>query len=397
MTELYDTIVIGAGPGGATAAYFLAEAGQRVLLLEKGVPPRYKACGGGLSAVMLESIFPFSFEPVIEARVRTITWAMGHRSIEVPAPAQAVRTVMRSQFDAHLLAHTRAEVRSNTAVRQVTELDDRVRVETRDGSTFEGRYLVGADGASSVVARDLGLRRGKRMAAALEAEVPAGPEALRRLGATLLFIVGDIRDGYAWIFPKAEYLSVGIMALSPKPGALQAGLAQVVARYGLSLDGVPVKGHPIPLYLRREPIMTRRSLLVGDAAGLADPLSGEGIRLAIKSGQLAARAILAGQPEQYPRLVWRDIGRSQELAQILAQITFRFPRAMYLFGACNPLLTPALMDILADRAGYGRVILTALGTFPVYAATEAAARLAGALAGPDSGQKLRARLYARGG
>ncbi|MEP7359830.1 MAG: FAD-dependent oxidoreductase, partial [Anaerolineales bacterium] len=59
MTTLYDTIVIGAGPGGATAAYFLAEAGQRVLLIERGVPPRYKACGGGLSALMLERVFPF--------------------------------------------------------------------------------------------------------------------------------------------------------------------------------------------------------------------------------------------------------------------------------------------------------------------------------------------------
>src|SRR6188474_3469496 len=262
MTPLYDTLIIGAGPGGATAAYFLAEAGQRVLLIERGVPPRYKACGGGLSALMLESIFPFSFESVIETQVKTITWDYKDRSVEVPAPAQAVRTGMRAEFDAHLLRHTRAEVRTGDAVRKVTELADRVQVETAGGEVFEGRYLVGADGANSMVARAVGLRRGKSMAAALEAEVPITPETTRRFGHTLLFIMGDVRTGYAWVFPKAGYLSVGIMALHPRPGELQARLADVVKRYGLSLEGVPVKGHPIPLYLRREPIMTARTLLV---------------------------------------------------------------------------------------------------------------------------------------
>ena len=148
MSDVYDVIVVGAGPGGATAAYFLAEAGQRVLLLERDVPPRYKACGGGLSAHMLETIFPFSFEPVIESQVRTITYDYGARSVEVPAAAQAVRTVMRAQFDAHLLNHTRAEVRSKQTVRKVSENASGVRVETAGGEVFEGRYLIGADGAN---------------------------------------------------------------------------------------------------------------------------------------------------------------------------------------------------------------------------------------------------------
>ena len=242
----------------------------------------------------------------------------------------------------------------------------------------------------------MGLRRGKTMAGALEAELPATPENLRRFGHTLLFIFGDIHAGYAWIFPKAAYLSIGIMALRPRPGELQARLAEVVARYGLSLEGVPVKGHPIPLYLRREPIMTARTLLVGDAAGLADPFSGEGIRLAIKSGQLAAQAILSGAPARYPALVWRDIGRSQLLGLWLSQLFFRFPLLFFRLGASNPLLTPALMDILADRGSYARVLLTACVTLPVYVLTEAAAGLAGTLGHPASGQRLRARLLPRG-
>ena len=396
MTDLYDTIIVGAGPGGATAGYFLAEAGQQVLILEKDVPPRYKACGGGLSAHVLEQIFPFSFEPVIEARVQTTTWVMGRWSVEIPVPAQAVRTVMRAEFDAFLLAHTRAEVRPGQTVRKTEELADRVRMHTAGGAIHEGRYVIGADGASSAVARDLDLRRNKEMAGALEVELPASPETLEQFGHTLLFIILDgLSFGYGWIFPKADLLSVGVMALHPRRGQLQAALAQLARRYNLSLDGAAIKGHPIPLYLRREPIATRRALLVGDAAGLADPLSGEGIRLAIQSGQMAAQAILAGHPEQYEADIWRHIGRSQRLGLLLAQILARFPRTMYVLGAANPLLTPVLIDVLTGRTQYGRVILAAIGTLPLYALTEVMARAAVRLGGPASGQKLRERLYVR--
>lgn len=396
MPNLYDVIIVGAGPGGTTAGYFLAEAGQRVLILEKDTPPRYKACGGGLSALLLEQIFPFSFEPVIETQVQTVTWAFGRRSVEFPISAQAVRTVMRAQFDAFLLAHPRAEVRTRQTVRKTEELPDRVRVHLADGTTLEARYVIGADGASSAVARDLGLRRNKEMAGALEVELPARPEDLQRYGHTLLFILQEgLSFGYGWIFPKAELLSVGVMALHPRPGQLQAALAQLAQQYDLSLDGAQVKGHPIPLYLRREPIATRRALLVGDAAGLADPLSGEGIRLAIQSGQMAAQAILAGRPERYEADIWRQIGQSQRLALILARVVARFPRLLFAIGAANPLLTPVLMDVLTGRTKYRRVILTALGTLPIYAGTELLARAAGRLGRPDSGQKLRAWLNPR--
>jgi geranylgeranyl reductase family protein len=394
---LYDTIIVGAGPGGATAGYFLAEAGQRVLILEKAHPPRYKACGGGLSAHMLARIFPFSFEPVIEARVRTVTWTLGKRAVEFPVGGQAVRTVMRAQFDAFLLQNTKAEVRTGQTVRKTEELPDRARVHLVDGTTLEARYVIGADGAASGVARDLRLRRDKEMAGALEVELPARPEDLQRYGHTLLFVLLEgLGFGYGWIFPKANLLSVGVMALHPQRGQLQAALEQLARDYGLSLEGAAVKGHPIPLYLRREKIATRRGLLVGDAAGLADPLSGEGIRLAIESGQMAAQALLAGQPERYEAEVWRRIGRSQRLALVLARLVARFPNLFFALGAANPILTPVLIDVLTGRTRYGRVIVAAVATLPIYAGMELLAGIASLVGGPGSGQRVRARLYPRG-
>lgn len=392
MNKKYDAIIVGGGPAGGTAAYFLGQAGRRVLVIEKERLPRYKACGGGISIEVLKQ-FPFSFEPVIESRVKAISYALRENVVTIPLPNQSIQMVMRDDFDAYLLKHTEAEIRQGTKVRAVEERSDGVIVETNGGERFESEFLIAADGANSFVARSLGLRRKKLMAGAIEVEAVVPSEAFARFADKPMFIFGEVRTGYLWIFPKSDHLSVGIGALHPKPGELQDTLARVMARYGISIDDQPQKGHPLPVYTRREPISTARTLLVGDAAGLVDPFTGEGIRFAIKSGRLAAEAILSGHPERYSTLVDRKIGRNHRLGIVLTSLFYNLPEICFELGVRNPFVTRSLAEMLADRIGYGRLLLQIFGTLPLFLLTETVAGLSGSIGAYTMMKNVRRAVY----
>lgn len=356
----YDVIVVGAGPAGASAAYWLGEAGQRVLVLEKEKLPRYKPCGGGVPQTVFDR-FPFDFSSVVERWIRRVRFCFRDgQEVMASLPERAIAMVMRDRFDLHVLEHARAEVRDRSPLTAMEQDKSGVAVTTASGNHFCARYLIGADGANSRVSRLAGLRQEGWMGGAIEAEVPVSDELLKAYGDTAVFVFGTPPKGYLWVFPKAEHLSVGIGAFQERVPNMRRILKREMGRLEIEIDGARQRGHPLPVHLRREPLRRRRVLLVGDAARLMDPLLGEGIRHAVDSGRLAAECILSGDLQGYSKCVHQEIGRDLLWGRFWASLFYECPRTSFELGVRNPRFVREFLRLFAGEISYRRMATRAL-------------------------------------
>jgi geranylgeranyl reductase family protein len=356
-----DAIVVGSGPGGASAAYFLTRAGLRALVLDRAKLPRYKPCGGAVPRKGLD-IFPFPFDRVVERRVEQATFVLDGRRITHDVERDWLALVMRDRFDAHLLEQAGCEVCEGTEVTGLRRDGSLLAVETAAGQSYRAPFLVGADGSNSRVARLAGLcPRGNRRAAVV-AEVPVAAETLEAFAARLLIGFGLLPSGYYWIFPKSSHLTVGI---GGKPGSarrMRALLEQVMSGYGIPADRSRKMLHTVPVYTRRHALQSEGVLLVGDAAQLVDPLTGEGIRFALESGKMAAEAIARGRPESYSVRVHKHIGRNLGWGRLCARAFYARQKRGFDWLLCNTRIFRDMMHIMGNNLTYPRSLLK----FPLY-------------------------------
>lgn len=355
MSFSADVIVVGGGPGGGSAAFFLTQAGARVLVLERERLPRYKTCAGGVPVSGLH-LFPFSFAPVLEESIVKATFRSGQNQVTQEVPGDCLAMVMRDAFDYYLLQHSGAQIQDGCEVMGVEEWPNRVEVVLASGRHLSAKYVIGADGPLSRVARSVGLRKRTSLGIALEAEVRVPEHILESYAQRILVGFEVLENGYYWIFPKSAHLSVGIGTMSKGLRQLAQILNQSMAGLGLDLSAAPIKAQPLPIYTGHLPLQTKRVLLVGDAAGLVDPLTGEGIRHALESGKLAAEQITSGSVQAYSARVRKAIGQDLLWAARLSSLFYAHQKLAFAYLVRNKKIFQDMMLIISNKMSYKRAM-----------------------------------------
>jgi geranylgeranyl reductase family protein len=346
----HDVIVVGAGPAGATLAYELALQGIDVLILEKERLPRYKACAGGIT-VKTAKLLGFDFSSVTRDTVRGAKVAYGNRhSFTKSYPQPLIYMVMRDEFDQLLVQRAReagATLADNEGVDQVQA------TEQSANRVFTARVVVGADGARSIVAASAGLMQRVDLGIGLEAEISVPGQRLVQWEGLMGLDLGHMRGGYGWVFPKKDHLSVGVGSPLRQAKRLKSGYQAVLKSHGLNDHAATrIRSHWLPVRRKGMAIQSGRCLLLGDAAGLVDPVTGEGIHNAVRSAQIAAPVIehylrdSSANLKEYEAAVDKKIMPELRAARALARAFAWFPGLVFdavesndrLWNACCRLL-----------------------------------------------------------
>jgi len=334
----YDVVIVGAGPAGSAAAIALAGRGAAVLLLDRARFPRDKTCGGGVTG-RARAAAPCPLDDVVEtvvseADLRSVDGRVARRAGRSPL----VYMTQRWRLDHHLAtqaAAAGAEFRDDARCTRIA-LDRDGGSLIVDGRRVRARIVIGADGANGTAATQLGLGGNRRLMLALEGhlDLELAPPELRT--GRLVLESGSIRGGYAWSFPKADHLNIGIGGWIDEGPELRVQLAAFCRRLGVDPDALePLRGHRLPLRAFRSRLATTNACVVGDAAGLVDPLTGDGIYESFLSGRLAAEACaerLLGDEQallRYSRTVTRALAPQFASSWALKHAFDRVPRLTY--------------------------------------------------------------------
>jgi geranylgeranyl reductase family protein len=336
----YDALVVGGGPAGSVTAWWLADAGASVLLVDRATFPRDKPCGGGMTMRAVRRC-PVDPSPVVEEEVDLVELRFRYGdSVVRHAQGPVVRMTQRRRLDAFLLDAARAkgvEVREGTTLRPDEAADT---VSLAGGERVGYGALVGADGANGTTARAFGLGGGIVHGVAYEGNVRYGDVLRERYARRAVIELAGIPGGYGWVFAKGDHVNVGVGAWQTEGPRIREHLRRLCDAHGIDEAKVThVRGHRLPLRRPGTRIARDRVLLVGDAAGLIDPVSGDGMYECFVSARLAADAIgdlLAGRAstlDPYEAAVDSALMPLHNASWKLKQALDRWPRASWRLAA----------------------------------------------------------------
>jgi geranylgeranyl reductase family protein len=353
--------ILGGGPAGAFAAEQLASAGMRVRLFDEKLAWE-KPCGGGLTFKAYNQ-YPFLIDNPTPKRFVTETVLAAPRAGEVKMKLDDPLLIY-SRLDLNRMLLERAE-RAGAAIEKtrVTGLERRGsgwQLRTPSGATVDTDYCIVATGARNPL-REVGTQlKPEDTMSALGYYVPAQQERI-----DIQFLPG--LEGYIWIFPRCGHLSVGICGKGEPASALRKRLEQYMTERGLSWKGAAFYSHLLPSLDTRSWRSNRVAgdgwAAVGDAAGLVDPITGEGLYYAIRSGDLAAQSLLneAGDSVEarYRRLLRRDFAADLEFGSRLAKRIFlghvlfgSVPSRMVQFTRRSPRFSAIMQDLFSGKQPY---------------------------------------------
>lgn len=291
----FDVAIIGSGPSGAMAAYYLAKSGIATVIVEKETLPRYKTCGGGLVFRGRRKL-PFDISSVVEREYDRMKVYMEGESkvLTTVRDVPVISMVMRDKFDNFLVEkalEAGATLKQGHKLTSITFGDTPI-LHTSQGD-IHSKLVIAADGALSPTAKLAGWEETRKLIPALEYEVEVCSEDFERLSKEVRFDMDSIPHGYAWSFPKKNHLSLGIASTRRKRIDLKAYYKKYLEKLEIKeVLGEKAHGFQIPITPRTDGFYRKNVLLVGDAAGFADPVTAEGISNALWSGELVAEAII---------------------------------------------------------------------------------------------------------
>jgi geranylgeranyl reductase family protein len=275
----FDVAIVGAGPAGSMTAYRLSRAGARVLLVDKARFPRDKPCGGGLTLRAVKEL-PADVTPVVEDVVTQVECRLNYGRSFVRGSRELCLMTQRRRLDQFLVEH---------AVDAGAEFRDGVRT---DPHGLDATVVVGADGANGTTARALGLGGEVINGVALEGNVSHARVNKKKYAGRMVLEFGVVPGGYAWVFPKGDHVNVGVGGWGAIGPRAREHLRVLCERHGIDpVDVTDVRGHRLPMRRPGTRLAHGNALVVGDAAGLVDPVSGDGLYEAFVSARLAADAI----------------------------------------------------------------------------------------------------------
>jgi len=299
----YDVTIVGGGPGGSTAGYLLKKLGLNVQIIDKDVFPRQKLCGGILTFKtfkLLKRVFGETVESLLDKHIINYSTNRFEMSSNISQfPFYLVDRVVYDNFLLNKAKEAGVDVIEGDRVEKVNL--DTCEISLSKGGNFKSNFIIGADGANSIVKqefiRNQIIRKEQwnyNLATGLECFIDR-KDIDKKLFNYPMISFGFLNYGYNWLFPNKDKVILGVGGLNRKnKGYFKNALHNFISALGIKPNIVSeISGHPIPYgNFKVTPIYKNKVILIGDAAGIADPFWGEGIFYSQKTAEFASYAIL---------------------------------------------------------------------------------------------------------